>query len=205
VIRVVESSIVATAGKLAALPAESLPEVAFAGRSNVGKSSLLNALAGRRALFKVSATPGRTRKIVHASARLSNGGALFVVDLPGYGYAKVAKAAKRAWGELLEAYLRRRATLVLVVLLVDARRGLEEEEAALLAFLAARRVPAVIAATKIDRLKKKDRKLALDALRRQAGVEVIGTSAEERTGIDVLCEVVAGACGHGTSGTTPPA
>jgi GTP-binding protein len=204
-IRIVETAIVNTAGRPDALPTESLPEVAFAGRSNVGKSSLLNALTGRHGLFKVSATPGRTRKIVHAEARLSDGGTLFVVDLPGYGYAKMPKAALRAWGNLLEGYLRQRSTLVLVVLLVDARRGLEVEEQDLLGFLAARRIPVALAATKIDRLKKSERKLVLEALHRSTGVEVIGTSAEDRSGIDRLCEVVARACGHGTTGTTPPA
>ena len=202
-IRIVETVLAGSAGKLSALPEPSLPEVAFAGRSNVGKSSLLNALTGRRGLFKVSATPGRTRKIVHAAARLSDGGTLFVVDLPGYGYAKMSKAALRAWGDLLEGYLDDRATLVLVVLLVDARRGIEEEEENLLAFLAARRVPVALAATKIDRLKKSERKLTIEALRRSTGVEVIGTSAADRTGIDRLCEVVARACGHGTGGTAP--
>ena len=203
-IRIVETAIVSTAGKISALPAPSLPEVAFAGRSNVGKSSLLNALTGRRGLFKVSATPGRTRKIVHAETRLSDGGTLYVVDLPGYGYAKMPKAALRAWGDLLDGYLARRQTLVLVALLVDSRRGLEVEEGDLLEYLAVRRIPVALVATKIDRVKKKDRKLVLEALRRDTGVEVIATSAEDRTGLDRLCEVGARACGHGTTGTPPP-
>lgn len=204
-IRIVETAIVSTAGRPDALPEPSLPEVAFAGRSNVGKSSLLNALTGRHGLFKVSATPGRTRKIVHAETRLSDGGTLYVVDLPGYGYAKMPKAALRAWGNLLEGYLRQRSTLVLVVLLVDARRGFEAEERDLLEYFAVRRIPVVLVATKIDRLKKSERKLVLEALHRETGVEVIGTSAEDRTGVDRLCEVVARACGRGTTGTTPPA
>ena len=204
-IRIVETAIVSSAGKLDALPEPTLPEVAFAGRSNVGKSSLLNALTSRRGLFKVSATPGRTRKIFHAEARLSDGGTLYVVDLPGYGYAKMSKAALRAWGGLLEGYLEDRPTLVLVALLVDSRRGLEEEEGDLLEYLAVRRIPVALVATKIDRLKKSERKLVLERLRREAGVEVIGTSAEDLTGIDRLCEVVARACGHGTTGTTRPA
>ena len=203
-IRIVETHLAGSAGKLSALPEPSLPEVAFAGRSNVGKSSLLNALTGRRGLFKVSSTPGRTRKIVHAETRLSDGGTLYVVDLPGYGYAKMSKAALRAWGDLLEGYLANRPTLVLVVLLVDARRGVEVEEEDLLEYLAVRRIPVALVATKIDRLKKSERKLVLEALRRSTGVEVIGTSAEDRTGIDRLCDVVARACGHGTSGTAPP-
>ena len=196
-IRIVEAQLVGSAGKLEALPDCSLPEVAFAGRSNVGKSSLLNALVGRRGLFKVSATPGRTRKIIHAEARLSDGGRLYVVDLPGYGYAQMSKAALRAWGGLLEGYLADRPTLVLVVLLVDARRGPEQEELELLEFLGVRGVPAVLVATKIDRLSKSARKPALDALHKTTGVRVLGTSAEDRTGVDHLCEIVAQAAGHG--------
>jgi len=196
-IRIVETNIVGSAGKLEALPECTLPEVAFAGRSNVGKSSLLNALVGRRSLFKVSATPGRTRKITHAEARLSDGGKLFVVDLPGYGYAKMSKGALRAWGNLLEGYLEDRPTLVLVTLLVDARRGLEEEEEQLLDFISERGIPAVLVATKVDKLKKSERKLVLEALRKSTGVRAIATSAEDRTGIDELCEVLAKACGHG--------
>ena len=190
-----------SAARLDQAPPDTGREAAFAGRSNAGKSSALNAISGHKGLARTSKTPGRTQLInffaVTPEARL--------VDLPGYGYAKMAKAALRAWRDLLEGYLADRPTLALVALLVDARRGLEEEELQLLAYLAARRTPVAIVATKVDRLKKSERKLALAALGRQAGVEVIGTSAEDRTGIDRLCEVAARACGFGTTGTPAPA
>ena len=117
--RIVETTLTSSAGKMSKLPKAELPEVAFAGRSNVGKSSLLNALCNRRNLFKVSRTPGRTRTIVHVEARLDSGAKIYLVDLPGYGYASVSKQAKAAWRRLIEDYLGNRTTLHLVILLVD--------------------------------------------------------------------------------------
>jgi GTP-binding protein len=188
--RIVETHQVSSARSLDRLPEESLPEVAFAGRSNVGKSSLLNALAGRRRLFEVSKVPGRTRTIIHAEARLDDGARIFLVDLPGYGYAKVSKEAKRAWARLVEGYLEQRATLQLLVLLVDPRRGLAQEEENLIAFLAQLGLPGMLAATKIDRLAKSKRHLELDKLKKQSGVPLIPTSAVTGQGIDELCRVV---------------
>lgn len=192
--RIVDTNLVSSAGKLEKLPEPSLPEVAFAGRSNVGKSSLLNALTGRRGLFKVSQTPGRTRTIVHVEARLDDGAKLYLVDLPGYGYAKVARGAKERWSELMEAYLGDRPTLHLVVVLVDVRRGPEGEEADLIDFLIEAGVPAILVATKLDRVAKSKRKTSLDALRRDTGVKVIGTGAPERLGIDQLLDEILKAC-----------
>jgi GTP-binding protein len=194
--RIVDTRLVASSGRVEKFPEESLPEVAFAGRSNVGKSSVLNALCNRRDLFKTSKTPGRTRTVVHAEARLESGAKIFLVDLPGYGYARVSKAASAAWGELIEGYLRNRATLHLVVLIVDARRGLEEEEADLASFLGEARIPYLLAATKMDRIAKSGRKLALEKLRRETGVRVYGLSSATRQGVDELLEAIARACGY---------
>jgi len=189
--RIVDARLVSSAGKLERLPEPSLPEVAFAGRSNVGKSSLLGALTGTRKLFKTSKTPGRTRTIVHAEARLDSGASIYLVDLPGYGYAKVSRAAKRAWAELMGAYLGGRPTLHLVVLLVDARRGPEDEEAELLEFVAAAGVPAMLVATKIDKLKKSQQRAAIEKLRKLTGARVLGVSATARQGVDrLLAEIV---------------
>ncbi|MDD5306991.1 MAG: ribosome biogenesis GTP-binding protein YihA/YsxC [Deltaproteobacteria bacterium] len=196
-IRILDASFVGSAGSAESLPEPSLPEVAFAGRSNVGKSSLLNALCGRRALFKVSQTPGRTRTIVHVEARLSGDARIFLVDLPGYGYAKVSKKERRTWGRLVEGYIEERGTLHMVVLLVDIRRGLEAEELALVEFLAAVGRPVLLAATKIDKLVKSRRASALAAIARETGVDVIGTSAETKDGIEELARRVAKACGYG--------
>jgi len=112
---------VAGAASLESLPAIALPEIAFAGRSNVGKSSLVNALTGRRTLARVSSSPGRTRQINFFDLA----GRLFLVDLPGYGFAQVSRSMKETWQDLASAYLRGRPTLKRVCLLIDSRHGRE--------------------------------------------------------------------------------
>jgi GTP-binding protein len=131
-----------------AWPKVSLPQVAFAGRSNVGKSSLLNALAGRPRLARVSRTPGRTRGI----AVFSIGDRYAFVDLPGYGFAKVSLAEREAWKRLVEGYLSSSRRLRTVYLLVDVRRGPEEEERRLAGYLAAVGVPYRWVGTKVDKV-----------------------------------------------------
>src|SRR5690349_12492856 len=129
-------------------PPADLPEVAIAGRSNVGKSSLINALLGRRGLARTSRTPGRTRQL---NFFLVND-AFVLVDLPGYGFAVGPDAERMAWGPLVETYLRERPTLRGVLLVVDARRGIEAEEAQVLHYVAALALPAAVVATKLDKL-----------------------------------------------------
>ena len=169
---------------LESLPPEGLaadvPEVAFAGRSNVGKSSLINQLIGRRGLARVSATPGRTRslnflRVVVAAgsqrprgagaaggvAGAARGRELRFVDLPGYGYAAVSHEARRSWAPLVEGYLERRRTLRAVVLILDPRRGPEEEEIDLCEWLAARRRPLLAVLTKADKVSQAERARAL--------------------------------------------
>lgn len=127
------------------------PEVAFAGRSNVGKSSLINMLVARRGLARASKTPGRTREL-HFYAVDTTRGPIVFVDFPGYGYARVSKAEHAAWGPLAEGYMTDRRLLRAVVLVVDARRGLEAEEEELLAYLEHHGRAAIVAVTKIDKL-----------------------------------------------------
>lgn len=131
-------------------PESPLPEVAFAGRSNVGKSSLLNALVRRKSFARVSRTPGRTREINFF--RVNNG--FVLVDLPGYGYARVSKEKKSEWRPMIESYLRRTTQLRGLVLLLDIRREPSEDDRAMLDFLAEVEVPTIVALTKIDKLSK---------------------------------------------------
>jgi GTP-binding protein len=174
------------------------PEIAFAGRSNVGKSSLLNMLLARRNLARTSNTPGCTRQINFFDVGLAGDVApsdLVFVDLPGYGYAKVSKSESHSWKRLLEGYLEKRPTLRAVVILVDARRGVEGEERDLVEFLEQRSELAIIlAATKLDKLPRSQHKPALAALAREAGVRVVGTSAETGAGRRELWERMLESC-----------
>ena len=151
-------------------PRPDLPELAFAGRSNVGKSSLLNALVGVPGLARTSNTPGRTRLVNWFRVEPPHGKPVAFVDLPGYGYAKVSKTERAAWRPLVEAYLGRRQVLRAVLLLVDARRGGEEDEADLLAYLADAEIPSQVVLTKADKLAKAKRKPAAAAVRRDLGL-----------------------------------
>ena len=143
--------------RLDRLPPPTLPEVAFAGRSNVGKSSLLNRLVGRRGLARVSKTPGRTQQINFFAVDER----LLLVDLPGYGFARVPLAVKEQWRGLVEGYLRAGGTLRGVVVLVDVRRGVEPDDDAA-ARRSSRRTasPALLVATKIDKLGRGERSVA---------------------------------------------
>ena len=143
-----EARFVAGAGEPAALPPETLPEIAFAGRSNVGKSSLVNALTGRRVLARISNTPGRTRQINFFDL----GGALMLVDLPGYGYAEASKVAVKRWTGLVRRYLQTRAALRRVCLLIDARHGIKEIDRPLMDMLDRAGVSYQIVLTKTDKL-----------------------------------------------------
>lgn len=139
------------AGSLASLPPMNGPEIAFAGRSNVGKSSLINALTGRRALARTSNTPGRTQELIFFAGSAAAGG-LVLVDMPGYGYAAAAKRKITAWTRLIHDYLRGRATLARVYLLVDARHGLMAADDEILATLDQAAVSYQIVLTKADRI-----------------------------------------------------
>lgn len=129
-------------------PESSLPEVAFAGRSNVGKSSLLNTLVRRKSFARVSRTPGRTREINFF--RINN--EFVLVDLPGYGYARISKEKKSEWRPMIESYLRRTTQLRGIVLLLDIRREPSDDDRAMLDFLAETEVPTIVALTKLDKL-----------------------------------------------------
>jgi GTP-binding protein len=149
------------AGSPRQFPEDGLPEVAVMGRSNVGKSSLINALLGRRKLARTSGRPGKTRRIHFYRIEER----LYLVDLPGYGWAAVSKRERESWRPLVESYLRReRSALRGTILLVDARRGLESEERDLLAWLEAEQIPVAIVLTKCDKLSQSEGAKRLRAL-----------------------------------------
>jgi GTP-binding protein len=191
---VLEAEYLSSATQYRELPAPAGPEVAFAGRSNVGKSSLMNALMTRKNLVRTSSTPGCTRKISVFRARARDGAVFHFVDLPGYGYAQRSKAERGAWGELIEAYLLQRSALRAVVVLCDARRGIEEEERQLVEFLASRAEPrpaVILVATKIDKLQKSKRRAAVDALRAVPGPHrILAVSATEGEGVPELWSAI---------------
>lgn len=172
-------------------PAE-LPEVAIAGRSNVGKSSLINAMVGRTGLAKTSSTPGRTRLLNWFRVAPARGKELHLVDLPGYGYAKVPKAMRDSWRPMIEDYLIGREALIGMVLLIDARRGVRDEEASLVAWLLERELPVVVVLTKADKLPKSKRKLVQTTVRKELGLQraPIVTSAAKGDGLSELWQAV---------------
>ena len=139
--------VIAVAG-LNQLPPGTLPEVAFAGRSNVGKSSLVNALTGRTTLARTSNTPGRTQQLIFFDL----GGRLMLVDLPGYGYAKVSKSVVEAWNRLLRAYLKGRVGLRRALVLVDSRHGLKPSDREVMTLLDDAAVPYQVVLTKVDKI-----------------------------------------------------
>lgn len=157
----------------------------MAGRSNCGKSSLINALVGRKKLARVSQVPGKTREI---NFYLINGG-FFLTDLPGYGFARAPAEAREQWRRLIEAFLTDNHDLTGIIVLIDARRGLQPQDEQLLAWLAALEIPALFALTKIDKLNRSGRKQAEDKLRADLDLppdQIIATSAHSGEGVDML-------------------
>jgi len=166
--------------------------VALLGRSNVGKSSVLNALVGTRGLARVSSTPGRTQSVNFFRV----GDELYLADLPGYGYARVPEATRQGWERLVVSYLEGRDALALCVFFVDARHEPMEGDETLREWLEHRRQPYVLAANKADKLGHGERARRLSALRSWAGPrarDVVAVSATDGTGIDSLWAVICGA------------
>lgn len=143
-------------------PEGGYPEVAFAGRSNVGKSSLINTMASRKAIAKISCTPGKTRTINFFNINDN----LYFVDLPGYGYASVAKHEKQKWGAMIEAYLLKRETLKLVISIVDIRHAPTKDDIMMIEWIKASGRPLVVVASKADKLTRNQVKQNIDLIRK---------------------------------------
>ncbi len=183
---VLEACYLGGASRYDRLPAPGRAAVAFAGRSNVGKSSLLNALAGRRALARTSKRPGATRAVHVFRLRLRLGAEVDFVDLPGYGYAARSKSERASWGPLVDRVLGERPGLRAVAVLLDARRGPEREERDLLQLLHRVGRRPLVVATKLDRLAPSRRESTVASLGRVLGVPVHGVGSPRRMGIDAL-------------------
>ncbi len=186
--KILDADIETSAAGREGWPEADLPEVAFLGRSNVGKSSLLNALVGRRKLARTSSTPGKTRLLHFFRVRREHD-TLRLVDLPGYGFARVAKREQARWGPMIEGYLADRGVLRAVVLLQDARRDPRDEDLDLLAWLAEHEIPAIVALTKVDKLKASERTRTLRTLKEALPVQadwLVATSARTGAGIETL-------------------
>ena len=176
------------------LPPADRPEIAFAGRSNVGKSSLFNALVGQKGLARTSNTPGRTQEL---NFFLTQSVRLYLVDMPGYGFAKAPKQKVEAWTELIKAYLRGRPTLARVFLLIDSRHGLKPPDQTIMRLLDEAAVTYQAVLTKVDKIKEHELEAVASRLREAlqshpaAYPDIIATSSEKATGIAELRAVVA--------------
>jgi GTP-binding protein len=194
-VAILDAAFVAEARDCAQLPPSGPPEIAIAGRSNVGKSTLLNRMAGRHALARVSKTPGRTRGLVLFDLELrwrdqgTDRQHLRIVDLPGYGYAQVSHAERGAWQVLVEGYVKQREALKLVLVLMDARRSLGAEELQLMDWLQGMHVPCHLVITKADKLRPSERGILRERARQEgtaAGASVSMVSGVTGEGVDVL-------------------
>jgi len=172
------------------LPRDQRPECAFVGRSNVGKSSLLNTILGRKALAKTSGTPGKTQTLNFYDIN----GSVYFVDLPGYGFAKVPVALKEQWNYYMLRYLQEREQLKLVAMLVDARHKPSPLDLNMLEILDEAQVPTLIVATKVDKLKQSERASCLDLIRETLELDeeamIIPFSSETKEGVGHLWSVI---------------
>jgi len=171
-------------------PRDRRPEIAFVGRSNVGKSSLLNTLLGRKGLAKTSSTPGKTQTLNFFDVNEK----VYFVDLPGYGFAKVPKSMKDAWNRVMADYLATREPLRLVVSLVDARHKPSPLDVEMLHLLDEAEVPTLVVATKVDKLKRSHRQRSMNTIRETLGLEkdmlVLPFSSQTREGLKELWQII---------------
>ncbi len=172
--------------ELTQLPRDRRPQIALAGRSNVGKSTLLNSLVGRRGMAKVSTTPGKTRALNFFLINEK----FYLIDLPGYGYAKVAKSVHSSWGALIETYLTKAEHVAGLILLLDSRRDLSDDDLELLEWLAARQLPALCAITKADKVNRDQINRKVRQVEQETGVPALAFSSVKGTGKGELVAAV---------------
>ena len=189
-LKITKAEVIATVVKPSQYPPDTLPEVAFCGRSNVGKSSLLNLLTGRKSLAKVSGSPGKTRTInfylINDSFR--------IVDLPGYGYAKVSKGVSDNWGEMMEKYFETRKGLRKVIALVDARHEPTKQDVQMMEYLRYYGLDGPVVATKADKISRNELHKSIQVIKKTLslpeGKAVIPVSSLKRTGQDLLLQEI---------------
>jgi GTP-binding protein len=169
---------------------EHAPEIAFAGRSNAGKSSLINALLGRKNLVQTSKVPGKTRNINYFIVETVEMLPIYMVDMPGYGYAKIAKGMKSEWDGLARRYFTGNTSLKLLIIVMDIRRHIEEEEKMLIDMSSSMGVSVLIAATKADKVNMSERNRLIAALKASSSVQVLTVSSVDRSGIDKLWQSI---------------
>jgi len=184
-----DATFIAGATHLKQMPPPAFAEIAFAGRSNVGKSSLINAMVARKRLVRTSSKPGCTRAINIFRVRTRDA-VLDFVDLPGYGYAQRSKAERASWGPLIEGFLRERPGLRSVVVIIDIRRGLQDDDRQLLDFIEATKSSALVVATKLDKIPRSKQRSVLQKLQRDAGVALYGFSSVTKVGRDELWRTI---------------
>lgn len=180
-----------SAAKPEQFPKNSIPEIAFVGRSNVGKSSIINALLNRKHMAKVGAKPGMTRLINFFNIDAQ----FYLVDLPGYGYASISREKKTDWAEVIEAYLKQREQLRLIVLLVDIRHAPSGDDIMMLTWIKNFQVPYVVVATKYDKITRNALPSRIKDIRETLGLDkeetVIPFSSESKVGKEAMMEVIA--------------
>lgn len=188
--KITRAEFLTSAAKKNQYPPEGPVEIAFAGRSNVGKSSLINLLTGRKNLAKVSGNPGKTRTINFFDID----GRWRIVDLPGYGYARVSKSESESWGKMMEDYLENRESLATVVQLIDCRHEPTAQDIQMFEYLRYYELSGIVAATKADKLSKNELSKNLAMIRRTLELDdnetLIAVSALKKTGVDSLLEEI---------------
>ena len=194
---ILSAEFITSATRLSQYPPADLPEIAFAGKSNVGKSSLINILVNRKRLVKTSTTPGRTQLINFFNINSQ----MTFVDLPGYGYAKVPIAIQKSWKPMIETYLSERPTLKAVVMIMDIRRTPDEKDLYLLNWLGHHQIPTIPILTKTDKLKTSQQLHQLTLVSTTTGIprdQIILFSAKTRIGKEPIWEAIERIC-HATA------